>query len=296
VPGRGSDSFDSDPPPHPLRRLRCSGRICRTSPPIARALVLPLLELLVLLRAPLPGLSGFVPTPARGVSTRVSAGVACPSLRQVDAIFLRGPSSWFLPPRRCLRTPASSMFAAGTRSGVRRVDPASVVGAPHLAVGPPRSVRGRLPCAWPFEGLLLVGSWFCVTAAAPLLPFLALPDRSRSGARLLPHGPKSAGGACPLHSVVRSVSSASSGGPGGISPPGSRRVTRPTGCPMRPARRLRMRVGSVGVDGACASPVSTFGPSFPPSSRRCDAHPDHSACGFRNEALLLPLLPSQGGG
>lgn len=128
VPGRVPFTFDPGSPPHPLRRLRRSGRICWTSTDRS-ASAPPLLELFVLLRAPLPGLSRNVLSRFPPVPFRVATARSFGSLRPEDAT---------LPTRSVLVVPSTSTVcsvpglqhvAAGTRSGVRQVGPSSNVGA-----------------------------------------------------------------------------------------------------------------------------------------------------------------------
>jgi len=122
VPGRVPESFESGSPPHPLRRLRRSGRIRSTSTDFS-ASVLPLLELFVLL-GPLFRVTPETSTPARrrfrSVLPRLGRSLC---FGRKMPLFRRVPPSWFLPPRRFAPFLASSMLQLAPDLGFARLVP-----------------------------------------------------------------------------------------------------------------------------------------------------------------------------
>jgi len=132
VPGRAPESFESGSPPHPLRRLRRSGRIRSTCTGFP-ASVVPLLELLVLLRAPLPGLSGNVHSRSAPVPLRVATARSFAPLRSGDATLPTRSVLVVSTTSTACSVPGLQHVAAGTRSGVRQVGPSPFVGAPSTS-------------------------------------------------------------------------------------------------------------------------------------------------------------------
>lgn len=211
VPRRVPGSSDPGSPPLPLRRLRRPGRI-RRLPPVARV-PSPLVELLVLPLAPLPGLSWNVHSRSARFPRRVTTPRAVAPLRS------RGCR---LPTRSVLvvsttstacSVPGLQRVSAGTGSGVRQVGPSSFVGARPTS----RSTVHLGPCAGcpcaPHPSKVssspAAGPHHCV-----LLPSCRSSPRRcalAQGFGFLPHGPRSVGGAFRSVSVVTGVSAGASG-------------------------------------------------------------------------------------
>jgi len=144
---QGAFRYREDPgsPPHPLRRLRRSGRIRRTVPHVPTIAgcswvrSLPLLELLVLSF----GFPLFRCRPERPLPLCSLHHFWCCGLGFGEGMPLPSlvPSSWVLTTSTGSSVRASRRVAAGTGSGVRQVGPASFVDPLVLRRG--RSVSDR---------------------------------------------------------------------------------------------------------------------------------------------------------
>jgi hypothetical protein len=198
VPGRDPGSSDPGSPPHPLRRLRRSGRIRRT-----------------ITGRPMSSFLSWNFRPSLGPLFRVSPGTSPPARRRSRSVSprlvrslrfgremplsRRVPPSWFLPPRRFAPFPASSMSQLAPDLGFARLIPRRSLVLRGLSTPfhlGPCAGGSCAPC--PSKGC---SSSVAVPHHCGLLPSCRsspAPTALATGFGFSPRGPKSVGGACPL--------------------------------------------------------------------------------------------------